>query len=356
MSLPLHLGHEAAAESKKRVASQGPSASGDRETVCETSIVPILPPAASGTPDVSILIVLWNCEAFIESCLEAVAAEPIATEVLCFDNASEDRSAAAARALGAHVVESARNIGFPAAINRLLPHARASVTLLLNPDVRLDEGALSRCLRALDEPGVELVGANLRRIDGRPDPPAARRFRSVGTIAVEATGLSHLWHLLDVQYFPTWDRSTSRDVPCINGAFAMLRTDTFRAIGGLDDSVFLYLEDQELCRAVAARAGRIRFVADATAVHIGGGPTEASTPQRRAVAYLHRLDASLEIVRRRQGNAARALALAILMVRSTALWLTSAVRRKPALTAKYAVAIRWLVQQTTGRHPPPPVP
>jgi GT2 family glycosyltransferase len=201
-----------------------------------------------------------------------------------------------------------------------------------------------------------MVGANLRRPDGRPDPAAARRFRTVGTILCESLGLPLVWRRLDFQYLPGWDRTTSRDVPCINGAFMLLPTPTLREVGGLDESVFLYLEDQELCRAVTARQERIRFAADARAVHAGGGSTEASSPDRRAVAYLHRLDASLEIVRRRQGSLARTLAWLILLGRCASQWLLALLRRDPGRRLKHREALRWLSQQRSGRQPPPPVP
>lgn len=301
------------------------------------------------------MVVLWNCHSFVGPCLASLRESNIRVQVLAFDNASEDGSAEFVESHGVTVKRSPRNIGFPAAVNMLLPACRAPVSLLLNPDVVVGPQALERCLVALEEPGVGMVGANLRRPDGRPDAPAARRFRSLLTIVVESFGLAALWGRLDLQYFPTWDRRTSRDVPCINGAFAMLRTDTLRRVGGLDESVFLYLEDQELCRAVAALGLRIRFVADALATHVGGGPTTASSAERRAAAYLHRLDASLEIVRRRQGAAARLASVAVLVARCSTLLAIAAVRRDGDGRLKYRSAVVWLVRQVPRRQPPPPV-
>jgi N-acetylglucosaminyl-diphospho-decaprenol L-rhamnosyltransferase len=308
------------------------------------------------TPDVSVIVVLWNCAPFLEACTASLERSSVVVEVLCFDNASADGSADIAERLGCTVIRSTTNLGFPAAVNRLLPLCRAPLTLLLNPDVELADDAVTQSIRALQEPGVGMVGANLRRPDGTPDPPAARRFRSVGTIFAESLGLGLLHRRLDVQYLPSWDRSTSRDVPCINGAFMLLPTSTLHEAGGLDESVFLYLEDQELCRAIADRGERIRFVADARATHVGGGPTEASSPEQRAAAYLHRLDASLEIVRRRQGRVARLVALVVLVGRSASQWMLGALQHDDSRKLKHRGALRWLARQLGGRQPPPAVP
>lgn len=308
------------------------------------------------TPDVSVIVVLWNCAPFLGACIASLDRSEVPVEVLCFDNASKDGSADVAERLGGTVTRSTTNLGFPAAVNRLLPHCRAPLTLLLNPDVELAERGLAQSISALAEPGVGMVGANLRRPDGTPDPPAARRFRSVGTIFAESVGLGLLHRRLDFQYLPSWDRSTSRDVPCINGAFMLLPTSTLREVDGLDESAFLYLEDQELCRTVTARGERIRFVADARATHVGGGATEASSAQQQAAAYLHRLDASLEIVRRRQGRLARLIALVVLVGRSASQWVLAALRHDPARQLKHRGALHWLAHQIRGRQAPPVVP
>jgi N-acetylglucosaminyl-diphospho-decaprenol L-rhamnosyltransferase len=307
-------------------------------------------------PDISVVIVLWNCSGYLDECLRSLADDPVAVEVVCVDNASEDDSADRAEAWGCAVERSSTNLGFPVAVNRVLPLCRAPVTLLLNPDVTVEPGTLGRCLEALDEAGVGLVGANLLRADGTPDRPAARRFRSLASMTVDALGLPLLSPRLDLQYLPTWDRTTSRDVPCINGAFAMLPTATLRAIGGLDETVFLYLEDQELCRSIENRGERVRFVADARAVHVGGGPTTASSPERRAVAYLHRLDASIEIVHRREGRGARLGAVAVLLVRCSVLLGAALARRDVIARDRYVMALKWLVRQLGRRVAPPPVP
>ena len=316
-------------------------------------------PKVAATLPVTVVVVTWNCEATLAGCLAAVSrSSPAApARVICVDNGSTDASRSIAAACGAEVVTMGVNAGFPRAVNAVLDECTSEFVLLLNPDVEVAPDAIATCVRALErQPRVGLVGANLRQPDGRPDLAAARRFRTLGLLAIESLGLSQLSRRLDPQYFPRWDRTDSRPVPCINGAFALIRTDLFRAIGGLDETAFLYLEDQELCRQVAARGLEVWFAADALAVHRVSAATRAARPDQQAAAYLHRIDASVEIVRRIQGAPYAFAAVAIWMGRCVIAYVAAVVTSDRTGRQRYASALRWLAAQVTGRRPPPPVP
>ncbi|MCA1657002.1 MAG: glycosyltransferase family 2 protein [Actinobacteria bacterium] len=306
---------------------------------------------------VSVILVLWNCEQELPRCLGSLrAAGGGSVEVVCVDNASEDGSTAVARKHGATVLEMGANAGFPAAVNAGLAAATAPYVLLLNPDVELAPDTVVRCLDVLErDPGVGMVGCNLRRVDGSPDWAAARRFRSLSSVALETFGLTRLSKRLDFQYFPQWARTDSRDVDCINGAFMLMRTALLRELGGLDETVFMYLEDQDLCRRVWDRGLRVRFVADAVATHVGGASTLRASPGRRTVAYLHRTDADVEMIARRSGRAARLAAIGLFGLRAVLGLLVGVATNDGDLRSKYTTTLSWLARQVGGRTPPPPI-
>jgi len=310
------------------------------------------------TPLITVILVLWNCEQELAGCLRSLVggADGITLQVICVDNASEDASVEIARNHGTRVLEMGHNAGFPRAVNAGLVEARGRYVLLLNPDVELGPGSVRRCLDELqDDHSLGLAGANLRRTDGSPDWAAARRFRSLPAIAAETFGLTRLSRRLDFQYLPRWPRTTSRDVDCINGAFMLLETALLRSLGGLDETVFMYLEDQELCRQVRDRSLRTRFVADAVAVHVGGASTQRSSAPRRTIAYLHRLDADIELVARLHGPTARLGAVALFTLRA-AFGLGVGVASADAdLRRKYVMSLRWLARQVPSRRPPPAI-
>lgn len=303
----------------------------------------------------SVVIVLWNAEATVASCLRSLHGSAMVTEVIAVDNASGDASADLAAVGGARVIRLDTNIGFAAAVNRGVMAAVGENLLLLNPDVQVERSTVERCLEALREPAVGLVGANLVREDGRPDPPAARRFRRLGYLLIETLGLPAISRRLDVQYLSEADRSVDRDVDAVNGAFMLIRRSLFAELGGMDESVFLFLEDQDLCRRVWEAGFRVRFVADARAIHVGGAATSRARSDQTANIYLHRMDASIELVHRLQGAGARRVAIALWSVRCL-LGLASRGLRSPNERTRYGGGFLWLTRQWRRRVPPPPVP
>ncbi len=87
----------------------------------------------SPEPTLSILIVTWNSERWIDRCLRSIpaACDGLAHEVVIHDNSKE-------------------NIGFAAGTNRAFAQSRGRYVLLLNPDCELAPGALRQLYEFLE--------------------------------------------------------------------------------------------------------------------------------------------------------------------------------------------------------------
>lgn len=296
--------------------------------------------------DLDVIVVSWNSAPHLGATLAAL---PSWAHPIIADNASRDGSVYIARAHGAQVIEMGRNAGYPVAVNAGLTVATAPLVLLLNPDIVVSPGSLEQCLEVLiADPTVGLVGPATTTPDGRPEPAAARRDRRAGHILLESLGLVHLSRRLDRQM--VHNRSRDRDVDAVNGAFMLMRTDLLRELGGLDETVFMYLEDADLCRRVRDAGFRVRFVAGAGAVHEGGASTARGDTEAQARAYLHRIDADVEFLRRYGSRGEAGLALAAFVLRSL-LGLAVSVAR-PARRTRYRASLRFALRQRRGRQPP----
>ena len=108
---------------------------------------------AASEPELSILIVTWNSQRWIERCLRSIpaACAGLPYEIVVYDNASQDRTLQLLDS-DVRLIASQRNDGFAGAINRALGTARGPFVLLLNPDCELGPRSLTLLVDFLRKP------------------------------------------------------------------------------------------------------------------------------------------------------------------------------------------------------------
>ena len=104
--------------------------------------------------DVSIIIVNWNTRDLLRTCLSSIVenAGSARCEIIVVDNASRDGSVEMVvhEFSGVHLRGNSRNVGFAAASNQGLAHARGRYLLLLNSDTLVLPGAIEEMVRYMD--------------------------------------------------------------------------------------------------------------------------------------------------------------------------------------------------------------
>ena len=218
-------------------------------------------------PEVDIVIVTHNSADEISECVKAL---PAGARVIVVDNASSDGSADLAEALGCEVLRNTDNHGFGRAVNRAVrERVTAPTVLLLNPDARIEEASLVKLVASVDEQGVAVAGPRLHDQDGNEQRPWWE-FPSPAVAWREAFGL---------HYLRPPDFEHSADVPFVVGACFLVRTDALRAVGGFDERYWLYGEEADLCRRLGDAGWRVRYVAEASAIHRGGASGSEHTEE-----------------------------------------------------------------------------
>lgn len=202
--------------------------------------------------------------------------------------ASRARLAELAARHGAELLAPGANRGFGAGQNLALRGAREAVLLALNPDAVLDAGALAAGLRALrEDPRVALVAP---RVDTGAGEPAHLCKRDPDPWTLFLRGFGPPWlrrrhrARLDRYAMADLDPSRAADVPLASGCCMLLRGDAFRAAGGFDERFFLYFEDFDLCRALRAAGGSIRYLPEMRVRHHPGGAAAKGWRHRRLFA------------------------------------------------------------------------
>jgi GT2 family glycosyltransferase len=108
-------------------------------------------------PDISVIIVSWNRQQYLFRCLNSFGERlhSEAYEVIVVDNGSVDRSAEIVRGKfpSVKLIRNEENLGYAAANNIGLMHARGRDVAFLNSDVEIVEDALEVMMEVLEKDG-----------------------------------------------------------------------------------------------------------------------------------------------------------------------------------------------------------
>jgi GT2 family glycosyltransferase len=237
---------------------------------------------------VRIILLNYNTLTLTVQALETVREEcaGLPVEVCVVDNCSSDGSGELLlHRYGSDViVRNERNLGFGAGMNSGVRGTSCDALLFLNSDVLLSRGALERAVDVLsEEPRAGLVGVtviNGGRMDlvswMRDQGPLERLLRI--SFAVPERILTRLF---GPQCFST---SETRQVPATCGCFMLMRRSAFDCIGGFDPGLFLYNEEWDLARRLAAKGWSIWVAGNGVVQHLAGASTSTSARRKH---YVH---------------------------------------------------------------------
>jgi GT2 family glycosyltransferase len=238
--------------------------------------------AATRPPLLSIVIVTWNSERWIDRCLESIpaACEGISHEVIVYDNASEDATMRHLETSEARIIESQNNAGFAAGVNRAIDHSAGRFVLLLNPDCELSPRCVTELVRYLDSHPEAAAAAPLlanERGDSQREFQL-RRFPTLLSLSTEILLIDEFFpansHIAHYRYR---DLDITRPQPVEQPAAAALlvRRETYDEVGPLDERFApAWFEDVDYCRRIAEAGRSIWIVPTAHARHFGGASLE----------------------------------------------------------------------------------
>jgi GT2 family glycosyltransferase len=264
-------------------------------------------------PTLSYCVVNTNGREYLLACLAAIErTHPagVEREVLVLDNASDDGSADAVRALGGEIrlIALERRTGKAENDSTLMRAAKGRYCLLLNEDSELRPGATAALLAALDgDPQAAAAGARLLDSAGQP-VPCAWRFPGVGTALAGAFFL-HRWTTVQSRGAET------RRVDWAQSSALMVRREAAAEVGYMDPSFFVYYDECDFAKRLADAGWHSLFVPAAEAVHHDQLSTDLAAGLPRIVEF-HR---NRDLYMRKHHGGAAALAVRALTAWSYAL-------------------------------------
>jgi len=242
----------------------------------------------------SIVIVSYNTEKLLKSCLESVYAGSNGTplDIWVVDNNSRDHSVATVKSLfpRVKVIENPSNVGFSRANNMVVSQSRSDYILLLNPDTVIIGDAIERVVKFMrGHPEVGIAGCKVLNRDGTLQLACRRSIPTPQVAFYRLTGLSKLFprSRLVAKYNMTYENpDQTHEVDAVSGAFLMIRRKVVEQIGLLDERFFMYGEELDWCLRAKRAGWAVVYYPGAEIVHYKGESTKYNS--RKAAVEFYR--------------------------------------------------------------------
>ena len=168
------------------------------------------------------------------------------------------------------IIEPGTNNGFGAGHNLVLPRLTSELHAIINPDVELEEDALTSMAEYMRaHPDIGLLSPRIRFPDGRDQVLGKRDPTLRYLVASRMRGSGEPRKTLREYAMLDEDLSAPRDIENATGCFMLVRTDLLREIGGFDEHYFMYFEDCDLSRTIR-KTHRVVYYPQASIAHVWG--------------------------------------------------------------------------------------
>ncbi len=187
----------------------------------------------------SVIIVNYNVEYFLEQCINSVlkALAKTSGEVIVVDNCSIDGSVEMVKNKFPQIqlVENKDNTGFAKANNQAISLAKGEYVLLLNPDTVVEEDTFVKCIECMDA-NQKVGGLGVKMIDGKGEflPESKRGLPTPWVAFYKIFGLSSIFknsRKLGRYHLSYLNKDKNHEVEILSGAFMMLRKTAFEKAG-----------------------------------------------------------------------------------------------------------------------------
>ena len=241
----------------------------------------------------SIVIVNYNVEHFLEQCLFSVrkAIANIEAEVYVVDNNSVDGSLKmlAEKFPEVKVIANKDNVGFSRANNQAIRISAGEYVLLLNPDTVVEDDTFTKTIEFMDS-HPDAGGLGVKMVDGKGRflPESKRGLPTPATAFYKMFGLTKLFphsKRFARYYLGHLDNDEINEVEILSGAFMLMRRETLDKSGLLDETFFMYGEDIDLSYRIILAGYKNYYYPKTRIIHYKGESTKKTSVNYVLIFY-----------------------------------------------------------------------
>jgi N-acetylglucosaminyl-diphospho-decaprenol L-rhamnosyltransferase len=187
------------------------------------------------------------------------------------------------------LIRNKENVGFARAHNRGIAASTGDLVVLINPDTVVERDFF-RSLGGFfgESPRVGVAGPKILDSEGELQLSARREISALSGFLGRTSLLTRLFpksSLVKSQFPAVTDQNHPSSVDWVSGACIVIRRDTLREIGRLDERFFMYFEDADFCRRARAAGWLVYYLPHIEIIHQTGA---SSRSKPRAVWLLHK--------------------------------------------------------------------
>jgi len=217
----------------------------------------------SDTPEVSIIIPVYNQWNFTRDCLHSVLTfcdcNQVSYEILLADDGSTDETMTASEKYpGVRVIKTKENCGFLRNCNNASKHAKGKYILLLNNDTIILPGWLEALYKTMEEDeNIAVAGSKMLYPDGTIQEAGAVIFN-------DASG----WNIGRGHQRYEEPFQVMRRVDYVSGCSMLIRSSVWKEVGGFDERYNnAYCEDSDFCFSARELGYSVVYQPESEIVH-----------------------------------------------------------------------------------------
>ncbi len=225
------------------------------------------------------IVVAYRSAEIVGSCVASLRSDPAIDKIVVVNNSPGDGTEAATRSAGVVYLASPRNLGFGPAINFARSEIRAPYVIIANDDTtqRHDTtSALVDCMRR--HARCALIGPRVVNSTTGDLERTSQYDLTLMRMAVQALGWPEALKLTRTEE----EHSAGHSTECIIAAFVLCRVEALDEIGWFDESIFLFGEDQDVCRRLRRAGWDVRYEPVGCVRHFDGYYWKQLSDQGRA--------------------------------------------------------------------------
>jgi GT2 family glycosyltransferase len=223
--------------------------------------------------EVSVIIVTYQSENEIQSCLESIIEYTmnVKYEIIVIDNASIDNTLHVIKQNFPRVIclQNKRNRGFSTANNQAASICKGKHLFFINPDAVLVDNSIEILLSFYKKvQNIGILGPEIINSDGTLQSSTGY-LPSISTTLYEIFGLYLIFpnSYFGYRFIPD-RRKEQMSVGWVSGACFLVSKKYYAKINGFDKNYFMYMEDVDLCRRIQLLKKKIVYTTSTKVVHM----------------------------------------------------------------------------------------